>query len=177
LVLVILAVIWAAVLLPPFLQNRSESRPADSISTFRSQLSVLERHSVGAGRTSPADRPASGPTVRPTVRPVARPVRGGVDPARLARTAAKKRRRDVLVTLLASAGITLVLTLVLPQVLFFHLAIDVLLAGYVFLLVQRRKLAEERATKVRYMAPVQARRHATVPVRSEQPALRPAAFN
>ena len=69
----------------------------------------------------------------------------------------------MLVTLLASAGITLVLTLVLPQVLFFHLAIDVLLAGYVFLLVQRRKLAEERATKVRYMAPVQARRHATVP--------------
>ena len=45
-VLLILAVIWAAVLLPPYLQNRSESRPADSISSFQRQLSVLERRSV-----------------------------------------------------------------------------------------------------------------------------------
>ena len=45
-VLFILAVIWAAVLLPPYLQNRSESRPADPISSFQRQLSVLERRSV-----------------------------------------------------------------------------------------------------------------------------------
>jgi hypothetical protein len=172
LVLVILAVIWAAVLLPPFLQNRSESRPADSISTFRSQLSVLERHSVGAGRSPQA------PQALRTSSPVSVAVRrSSIDHARLARMAAKKRRRDVLVTLLASAGITLALTLVLPQVLFFHLAIDALLAGYVFLLVQRRKIAEERAVKVRYMAPAQARRHAAVPVHAEQPAMRRAAFN
>jgi hypothetical protein len=94
--------------------------------------------------------------------------------------AAKKRRRDILVTLLASAGITLVLTLVLPQVLFFHLAIDVLLAGYVFLLVQRRKLAEERASKVRYLAAGQSRRRGAVPAHREvtdQLALRRAAVN
>ena len=41
LVLFILAAVWAAVLLPPWLQNRSESRPADSITSFRRQLSVL----------------------------------------------------------------------------------------------------------------------------------------
>jgi hypothetical protein len=161
LVLVILAVIWAAVLLPPFLQNRSESRPADSISTFRSQLSVLERHSVGAGRAPETVRPLS-PSASFTGVP-----RGSVDRARLARLAAKKRRRDILVTLLAAAGLTLVLTLVLPQVLVLHLAIDVLLAGYVFLLVQRRKIAEERSMKVRYMAPAQARRQAAVPARRE----------
>jgi hypothetical protein len=174
LVLVILAVIWAAVLLPPFLQNRSESRPADSISTFRSQLSVLERHSVGAGRAPETVRPVS-----PSATFAGVP-RGSVDRARLARMAAKKRRRDILVTLLASAGITLVLTLVLPQVLFFHLAIDVLLAGYVFLLVQRRKLAEERASKVRYLAAGQSRRHGAVPAHREAPAqlaLRRAAVN
>jgi hypothetical protein len=172
LVLVILAVIWAAVLLPPFLQNRSESRPADSISTFRSQLSVLERHSVGAGRS-----PQVPQAIRPSA-PASLPARrSSVDHARLARMAAKKRRRDVLVTLLASAGITLALAVVLPQVLFFHLAIDVLLVGYVFLLVQRRKNAEERALKVRYMAPAQARRHAAMPVHAERPALRRAAFN
>ena len=41
LVLVILAAIWAAVLVPPYLQNRRETRPGDSIASFRSQLSVL----------------------------------------------------------------------------------------------------------------------------------------
>ena len=152
LVLVILAVIWAAVLLPPFLQNRGEQ-------AGRFRILDVPQPASACWSGTPSER--AGPH-RPTARPAARCVRQPSDRppdrsgrrrrARLARTAAKKRRRDVLVTLLASAGITLVLTLVLPQVLFFHLAIDVLLAGYVFLLVQRRKLAEERATKVRYMA-------------------------
>ena len=43
LVLVILGLIWAAVLVPPYLQNRREHRPGDSIASFRHQLSVLER--------------------------------------------------------------------------------------------------------------------------------------
>ena len=141
LVLVILAVIWAAVLLPPYLQNRSESRPADSISTFRNQLSVLERRAtiVAPGRPqSPA---------------MARmPVQGQAQRARLARMEAKKRRRDILVTLLAAAGLTLALTLVLPQVLLVHLFVDALLGGYVALLVRQRRVAEERAMKVRYLS-------------------------
>ena len=150
LVLVILAAIWAAVLLPPFLQNRSENRPADSISTFRNQLQVLEQRSTGTG-------PSLG---RPTsVRPMGRqqgsvapnPYLGTVDRARLARIDAKKRRRDILVTLLAAAGLTLVLSLVLPSVFLLHLLIDGLLAAYVALLVRQRKLAEERSMKVRYL--------------------------
>jgi hypothetical protein len=167
LVLVILAVIWAAVLLPPFLQNRSESRPADSISTFRNQLNVLERRSTGTGPVS-TGTPRS---VRPmgTSGAMASPYSGagvvsyrpGVDRARLARMAAKKRRRDILVTLLAAAGLTFLLGLVLPSVLMLHVLIDVVLAGYVALLVQRRKLAEERSMKVRYMSDAQARRAAS----------------
>ena len=43
LVLVILGLIWGFVLIPPYLQNRRESRPSDSIASFRQQLSVLER--------------------------------------------------------------------------------------------------------------------------------------
>ncbi|HVL27065.1 MAG TPA: hypothetical protein VM390_02875 [Acidimicrobiales bacterium] len=43
LVLLILAVIWAAVLIPPFLRARAEGRPADSITDFHRQLSVLRR--------------------------------------------------------------------------------------------------------------------------------------
>ena len=167
LVLIILAVVWAAVLLPPFLQNRSESRPADSISTFRSQLSVLERRSVGTvegHREMPRSvRPLPGSPV--AVSPMRRAT---VDHARLARLAAKKRRRDILVTLLAAAGITLAGTLLAPQVLVLHLGVDALLAAYVFLLVRQRKLAEQRSMTVRYLSDAQARRQAA-------PARRPAA--
>ena len=149
LVLLILAVIWAAVLLPPYLQNRSESRPADSISTFRNQLSVLERRStmvVGpSGPVGPAPR-------RPA--PAARPVvQAQAQRARLARLEAKRRRRDILVTLLAAAGLTLVLGLFATPVLLLHLVIDALLGAYVALLVRQRRIAEERSVKVRYLQP------------------------
>ena len=167
LVLVILAAIWAAVLLPPFLQSRSENRPADSISTFRNQLHVLERRSTGT--VASGGRPTALPN------PYARPV----DRARLARIDAKKRRRDILVTLLAAAGLTFVMSLLMPKVFLFHLFIDALLVAYVALLVRQRKLAEERSMKVRYLG--DARRPARpsarpVPV-TPQVAIRRAAAN
>lgn len=160
LVLVILAVIWAAVLLPPYLQNRSESRPADSISTFRNQLSVLERRST---MLIPGYEPG---------RVIAPSRDAQLQRARLARMEAKKRRRDILVTLLAAAGLTLVLGLVLPQVLLLHLLIDALLGAYVALLVRQRRLAEERSSKVRYIESARPRRPATVPAGHPQLALR-----
>ena len=42
-VLVVLAVVWAAVLVPPYLRSRAEARPADSIGHFRRQLATLQR--------------------------------------------------------------------------------------------------------------------------------------
>ena len=51
LVLVILGLIWGFVLIPPYLQNRRESRPSDSIAIFRRQLHVLERTTPGARRS------------------------------------------------------------------------------------------------------------------------------
>jgi hypothetical protein len=144
LVLVILAVIWAAVLVPPYLQNRSESRPADSISTFRNQLSVLERRASMVQPSPDVRRVGASPMAVNRIPSAQR--------ARLARMEAKKRRRDILVTLLAAAGLTLAIGLVLPQVLLLHLVIDALLAAYVALLVRQRKVAEERAMKVRYLS-------------------------
>jgi hypothetical protein len=47
----LLGVIWAAVLLPPWLQSRRDARPTASMVTFRRQLSSL-------ARTSPGYRPA-----------------------------------------------------------------------------------------------------------------------
>ena len=134
LVLFILAAVWAAVLLPPWLQNRSESRPADSITSFRRQLSVLSR---STGATTHAF--------------VAAPVAAGRG-LPMSRTEARRRRRDVLFTLLAAAGLTLLLGLVLGgPVLLLHLAVDALLVAYVALLVRTQKLAAERDTKVRYL--------------------------
>ena len=179
-VIVILAVVWAAVLIPPMLQNRSQARPADSISAFQSQLSTLQRRTVG--ESGPITPPNGMRAVRPVTstpglagpaefRPV--PL-GTVDQARLARLDAQRRRRHVLVGLLVAAGATLALSFVLPSLRMLHIVIDVLLVSYVALLVHRRKLAQERAAKVRSMQAAQARRQRQgarrpAPVRDEAP--------
>jgi Ca2+/Na+ antiporter len=64
----------------------------------------------------------------------------------------RRRRRDVLLTLVAAAALTFVLAVLLggPAV-WLHVAIDVVLAGYLWLLVQLRKSAADRAAKVRYL--------------------------
>lgn len=177
-VIVILAVVWAAVLIPPMLQNRSQARPADSISAFQSQLSTLQRRTVGDVPAGPITPPNGMRAVRPVAGP-ANPLdfgavpMGTVDQARLARIDAQRRRRQVLVGLLAAAGTTLVLSLVVPSVLTLHLVVDALLVGYVALLIRRRKLAEERAAKVRSMQrarQAQARRQRPPADRQARPA-------
>ncbi|MGI8661604.1 MAG: hypothetical protein ACR2LQ_00130 [Acidimicrobiales bacterium] len=158
LVLVILAVIWAAVLLPPYLQGRSNSRPADSISSFQKQLSVLEHRANGvtprAGSRSTSRQPGA-------LRPVATryaPSSLSASGAHLNRAEAKKRRRDVLFTLAGSVGITFVMSLVLGGPVWgLQLACDALLGGYVYLLVQLTQQAGERDNKVRYLPARQAR--------------------
>ena len=139
LVLFILAVIWAAVLLPPYLQNRSESRPADSISSFQHQLSVLERRSAPLGaRSGIAPRPRYA-----SYSPYA------LSAARLSRDEARKRRRDVLFTLAGAAGVTLLLAFMMGgRVWGLHLLCDALLGGYVFLLAQANQRQIERNMKV-----------------------------
>jgi membrane protein implicated in regulation of membrane protease activity len=141
LVLFILAVIWAAVLLPPYLQNRSESRPADSISSFQRQLSVLERRAVVVN-----------PSFQRSV-PSGRSLYADNSPAmRLSRSEAKKRRRDVLFTLAGAAGVTFLMALMLGGPVWgLQLLCDVLLAGYVVILVQLQQRVVERDVKVRYL--------------------------
>ena len=139
-VLFILAVIWAAVLLPPYLQNRSESRPADSISSFQRQLSVLERRSVVV---NPALQRTASPRMYST---------SMVRASRLARSEAKKRRRDVLFTLAGAAGVTLMMALLSGGLVWgLHLVCDLMLGAYVVLLAQAQQRASERETKVRYL--------------------------
>ena len=179
--LVVLAIIWAVVLIPQFLHSRAEARPGDSISAFRRQLAVLRRARPGVapgaddGRQwSPARGPVFGPGVGhgPPVASLAAhrattqwaPVNGrrpGGAPARAfvvaglpsPRRRALRRRRDILVGLLATSGLTLVLG-VLPSLralLMAHLVVDVLLVAYVALLIRQRTLAAEREMKVRFL--------------------------
>ncbi|MBA3267927.1 MAG: hypothetical protein H0T70_06685, partial [Acidimicrobiia bacterium] len=58
LVLVVLALIWVAVLLPGFIRRRSEVRPAESISAFRQQLTVLRRRPAVSRGLVPERPPA-----------------------------------------------------------------------------------------------------------------------
>lgn len=79
-VVVILAVMWALVLLPPFLRSRTSGRPGDSVSSFGRQLSTLSRTAgrgarpMGAAyRTPPTRSSRTAPAYAP-----ARQLRGPV---------------------------------------------------------------------------------------------------
>jgi hypothetical protein len=168
LVLVILGLIWGFVLIPPYLQNRRESRPSDSIASFRQQLSVLERTTPGGGssnlsrldvgryeipRYDPrsnvsqlASRPRSGQGRRPSA-------------AALRRAEVRRRRRDVFVTLLGAVGVSFVLAALLGgSVWMLHILIDVAFLAYVAMLVSIQQQSAEREMKVRHLPPTATRR-------------------
>ncbi len=164
-VLVILAIIWVAVLVPPAIRARAEARPADSISAFRRQLRVLHHTRPAWGGRAPAPDAWAAPTAVPSaVAALHRRSVGNVSPLRTvagspssfraasARSRTLRRRRDVLVALLASSGATLLLALVgLGMMLWLNLLVDACLIGYVALLVRQRNLAAERDMKVRFL--------------------------
>lgn len=184
LVLVILGLIWAAVLVPPYLQNRREHRPGDSIASFRHQLAVIERATPeGRARSTTRleaprfDAPRYAPaasayaparTQRP-VSPAARRPMGGPQ------ADVRKRRKDVFLTLLGAAGVTFLLALAMGGSLWMlHLVADVALIGYVGLLIRFQQLASERDLKVRFLdnAPAGRPQLRSVPTYGDQQLLR-----
>ncbi|HUQ39470.1 MAG TPA: hypothetical protein VM030_04900 [Acidimicrobiales bacterium] len=166
-VLLFLAGIWAAVLIPPVLRARAEGRPADSIGSFRRQLHVLER--TGPTTVAPANRlgPMASLTLGGPERFV-RPAAGVAAPVAAARprrdSLARKRRRDVFQALLAAMAGSLLLGLIpsLRVMLGLHLVLDLVFAGYVALLVRMRNAAAEREMKLRFLPS---------PMASREPAL------
>lgn len=133
--LVILAGVWAAVLVPPFLRSRREGRPGSSVTSFRAQLSTLERATPGS-RLHPV--PLAGATT-PRVPRVP-----------LAPLDARRRRRDVLVGLLGATAFTFLLAVAVGGLF----TLVFLLTGgacgaYVYALRQRHLRSLERAVKVR----------------------------
>lgn len=138
-VLLILAVLWAAVLVPPALRSRSENRRGETIGPLNYRLGSGGGRSLGSALSrGPASfRPAAFPSRNGPSRnggPV--PVRAGGE-----MTPAQKRRRDVLIGLLGAAGLTFVLAVFtgMIAVWLLHLLADALLGGYVYLLVQLKQ--------------------------------------
>lgn len=142
LVLLILVVVWAAVLLPPFVRNRRDGRPDNSVVSFRAQLSTLERATPGTSlRVS---------DVATDVAP-----RAIVARSRPPSNDQKRRRREVLMGLLGATGFSLLLLIVVGGTLItlFFLASAASLTAYVYALRQIHVRALERAAKVRPLVP------------------------
>jgi hypothetical protein len=164
-VLLILAVVWALVLVPPALRARTEARPADSITAFRRQLTTLQRtgpfRAVTVQPVHPDTRVADAPQFPvPAAASTAAPVPAVArQVARLqaARPATKaqvqKRRRDIFIGLVAAAVISLLFGAVpgLHILLLVHLLADALLATYCAVLIRIRHAAAEREMRVRFM--------------------------
>jgi len=153
-VLLVLAGIWGAVLVPPLLRGRAEGRPADSIVDFRRQLSVLRRTSPLA--SSQASASALADVAQRSFAMSAGPIGVGatVGPASAARRLrTQRRRREVFFSLLGGVAGTLLLGLIpgLHAVLMVNVLVDIAFAGYLFALLRFRNLAAEREMKLRFL--------------------------
>ena len=151
-VLIVLAAVWAAFLLPPILRARAEHRPSGSITDFRKQLHVLARTSPGATGRANLHQVAPGRVV--PIRP--RSAAAAPAPLRLGRSRQSvKRRRDIFVGLLVAMAGSLVLGFLPPLRALWavHVVLDLLFAGYVAALIYLRNLAAEREMKVRFLPP------------------------
>jgi hypothetical protein len=166
LVILILAILWAAVLLPPILRSRNESGAPSGVGDFMSRLGSFGRSQQG-DQGLPALTPIMGPVNGgfngngngngnghgPVANGAGAPtgavrVPGGMTPQ-------QRRRRDVFVGLLALAGVTFFMALFARSIPFWilHLIADGLLGGYVYMLVQMKHRSSERRTKVHAIHP------------------------
>jgi len=156
-ILVILAVLWAAVLLPPLFRSRSERRRGNSIRLFSSQLSTISRTGGFPGRSSHSVtvlHPPAGAR-----HPVAgAPSPGSPGPAPRVSSpgpAARRRRRDVISVLaISTLGSVLLAAVAGIPSLWALPALGVLLLGaYLVLLGRITAAAGERRAKVHYLEP------------------------
>jgi hypothetical protein len=152
LVILVLGILWAAVLIPPILRSRSEAGAApagvgDFVARLRSGLGA------GAGRSSSA--------LMHPLQPIVGPLDlGGPDtplgPVQVpgSMTPTQRRRRDVLIGLLAAVVLTFLMAVMAGSIMFWvlHLLADGVLGGYVYLLLQFKARKTERTEKVRPLA-------------------------
>ena len=140
-VLLILAVLWAAVLVPPVLRARSENRRGDRIGPLRLGAHVRSP-SLAAFGPPPLLGGRSGPDRSAGRSRASLPYRAdGSSRAPAEITPTQKRRRDVMLVLVGGVVLSLVLAAFTGTAFLWalHLLADVLLGAYVLLLVRIRQ--------------------------------------
>jgi hypothetical protein len=148
-VVLILAVMWIAVLAPPLLRSRADGRPSSSVSSFRRQLSTLQRMPAAPTRM-PVGRPSARPAAPGTYRissgyaatGTTLRARPSYDRRAMQRATQRRRRQHVLVGM---GGVVLLTGLVgwgmgVRMMMYANVMADI-----VYLLVQIRRAEEERA--------------------------------
>jgi hypothetical protein len=153
-VLIILAALWAVVLVPPLLRSRSQ-RSADSIVDFNYKLDVLGKTNGSAELPQivpPPPPPVFSRDPLPGTAPRAvRPPVVIAGPNAAERAA--KRRRD----LVRGFSLAIIITLLLatatrsPAAWALQMVVDLLAGTYALLWAYLRSAQAERAEKVRYM--------------------------
>lgn len=145
-VLLVLATIWAAVLVPPYLAKRRATHPSSSVVDFHTQLAVLQRTGRALGG-APLREGYAAHAVRPRT-PSFGPTLGR---HAMGRNDVLRRRRDVVITLAAAAALTFLLAVALGgSVWILQLLVDAALLGYVALLLQIKTTRTVR-TAVAYL--------------------------
>lgn len=121
LLVVLLVVLWGAVFVPAILRARQESSPILTVGTFRRGMRALGGRSSNSGRW------------------VLMPV--GPEQLLLSRRQMLIRRRRVFSGLVVTAGATLVFGLIpgARGLLKIHLAVDLILFGYIIFLIQAKQ--------------------------------------
>jgi hypothetical protein len=145
-VLLVLAALWAVVLVPPLLRSRmARAASADPIGDFNQRLVVLSRTNGAAPRPVPSGGPL------PRAPAVSR------RPALAMTPRAMKRRRDVLSALVIAVFVTIALAYFTgsPYLWGLHLAVDLCLLAFGAVCAWARKVRVERAQNVRVLAPAE----------------------
>jgi hypothetical protein len=166
-VLIVLAVLWAAFFLWPFLQGRSSGSRADSIGDFSYRLGVIGKtggHNRRR-RSAPSPIPVAMPPAIPPARPLGAagsaavgsprkmvaPTPIGMAPGGMTRS--QRRRRDILLILGVGVLSSLLLALVAGNSLFWLVQgfADVVLVAYLALLLRMKQSQTEKRAKVHYL--------------------------
>ena len=160
-VLLLLGVLWAAVLIPPVLRSRSQSRRGDALGRPGLGFGALHRNPLSRSRANDVS-PSMGFRGAGSPRPLG--------PSRISRstppllpaagastmTPAQRRRRDVLLVLLGAAVLTFLVAFLAGSMVFWgvQLLADVAFGGYVFLLVQMKQRSSTHPSPVARRAPM-----------------------
>lgn len=139
LVILVLVILWGAVLLPPILRSRAESGAPSGIGDFVGKLRTGLGHSHSPDAGLPPLQPIMGPVGGPDPSMTPRRAPGAMSPV-------QRRRRDVLVGLLAAVGVTFLMAFMAGSMVFWGLWVVALLAlgGYVYMLLQLKAKSQQR---------------------------------